>query len=279
MDLDFLGTHELSERLVTTYATTAQDRTFLTLISFYKCYRAYVRGKVESLKSCEKEVPELERERAAAQAERYFRLSYRYAKGAPPPSLVIVCGLAGTGKSTVARILSDLTGFEVLNSDAVRKRLGGIPTTERICHDYRAGLYSDSLTQLTYRTLLAEAERSLRAGRGIIVDATFKDPEHRLLFLKGAERYRVPMLFVECQARKQGVVHRLKQRQQRPDEVSDATIEVYLQQREEFVPLSEIPDPCHIKIDTESDLEKELKAAEEFLYEPPSRRCPDLPPI
>ena len=270
MDLDFLGAHELSERLVTTYATTAQDRTFLTLIPFYKCYRAYVRGKVESLKSREKEVPELERERAAAQAERYFRLSYRYANGAPPPSLLIVCGLAGTGKSTVARILSDLTGFEALNSDAVRKRLGGISATARISHDYQAGLYSDSFTQLTYGTLLAEAERSLRAGRGMIVDATFKDPEHRRLFLESAQRMGVPVLFVECQLPKQEVLRRLRRRVKRPDEVSDATVEVYLRQRGEFVPLSEIANHRHIRVNTERNLEKELKRVEEFLYNPPS---------
>jgi len=254
---------------VTTYATTAQDRTFLTLIPFYKCYRAYVRGKVESLKSREKEVPGLERESAAAQAERYFRLSYRYAKGAPPPSLLIVCGMSGTGKSTVGRILSDLTGFEVLNSDTVRKRLGGISTTERISHDYRAGLYSDSFTQLTYATLLAEAERSLRAGRGMIVDATFKNPEHRRLFLESAQRMGVPVLFVECHARKQEVLRRLRQRVKQPDEVSDATVEVYLRQREEFVPFSQIANQHHIRINTERDSDKELKRVEDFLYNPP----------
>jgi len=266
MDLDFLGAHELSERLVTTYATTAQDKTFLTLIPFYKCYRAFVRGKVESLKSREKEVSELERERAAAQAKRYFRLSYRYAKGAPPPSLLIVCGLAGTGKSTITRILRDLTGFEVLNSDAVRKRIRGISTTARISHDDRSNLYSDSFTQLTYGTLLAEAERSLRAGRGMIVDATFKDPEHRRLFLESAQRMGVPVLFVECQAHKQEVLRRLRRRVIQADEVSDATVKVYLQQWGEFVPLSEIADHCHIRFDTERDWENELKRVEDFLY-------------
>ncbi len=268
MDLDYLGAHELSERLVTTYATTAQDRTLLTLIPFYKCYRAYVRGKVESLKSREEEVPEIERERAAAQAERYFRLSYRYAKGAPPPSLLIVCGLAGTGKSTVARILCDLTDFEVLNSDIVRKRLGSISSTEKINHDYRTDLYSDHFTQLTYGTLLAEMERSLRGGRGVIVDATFKDPEHRRLFLDSAQRMGVPVLFVECQARKQEVIRRLQGRAKRSDEVSDATVEVYLRQREEFVPFSEIADHCHIRVNTERGWEKELKRVEDFLYKP-----------
>jgi len=266
MDLDFLGEHELSERLVATYATTAQDRTFLTLIPFYKCYRAYVRGKVESLKSREKEVPEIERERAAVQAERYFRLSYRYAKGAPPPSLLIVCGLAGTGKSTVARILCDLTDFDVLNSDIVRKRLGGISTTERINYDQRADLYSDSFTQFTYGTLQVEAERLLRAGRGVIVDATFKDPEHRRLFLDSAQRLGVPVLFVECRAHKQEVLRRLRRRARQPEEVSDATVEVYLRQRKEFAPLNEIAAHCHIKINTESDWENERKRVENFLY-------------
>lgn len=268
MDLDFLGASLLSEELAAAYGVMAQDEMFSLLLPFYKCYRAHVRGKVESLKSQEKEVPEVEREKARTQAHRYFRLAYRYAKGAPAPALVIVCGLAGTGKSTAARMLGDHTGFQVFNSDAVRKRLARIPPTARVAQEYCTGIYSDNFTRLTYGTLLVEAERCLKAGKGVIIDATFKDPEHRRLFLNLAAGVGVPVLFVECQAAEEEVCHRLKEREQRPEEVSDATWEVYLRQREEFIPLSKIPDHCHLTVNAATDLEDALAKVEEFLYSP-----------
>ncbi len=102
------------------------------------------------------------------------------------------------------------------------------------------------------------------------MDATFKDPEHRRLFLGSAQRMGVPVLVVECQSRKQEVLRRLRRRAKRPDEVSDATVEVYLRQREEFVPLNEIANYRHIRVNTERDSETELKRVEDFLYNPPS---------
>ena len=41
----------------------------------------------------------------------------------PRAAMLIVCGMAGTGKSTVVRMLGDSTGFQLVNSDVVRKRL------------------------------------------------------------------------------------------------------------------------------------------------------------
>lgn len=274
MDLDFLGAFKLSRRLVATYGDLAREDGFLTLLPFYQCYRAYVRGKVESLKGHEPEVPWADREKARTHAARYFRLSHRYARGSPKPSILIVCGMIGTGKSTLARTLGDLSGFELLNSDVLRKQLARVPKTTRTSSGYRSGFYSDGFTRRTYDALWAETKRSLKNGRGVLVDATFKDPEHRRIFLQGAAVLGVPVLFVECQARDEEILRRLREREKRREEVSDATVGIYLQQRAEFVPLSEIPDPCHVKIDTEADLEPELERVENFLYNPSSfRRC------
>jgi len=103
----------------------------------------------------------------------------------------------------------------------------------------------------------------------MIVDANFKDPEHRRLFLESAQRIGVPVLFVECHARKQEVLRRLRRRVNRSDEVSAATVEVYLRQREEFVPLSEIANHRHIRVNIERDWEKDLQRVEDSLYNPP----------
>jgi len=267
MDLDILDAPQLSEELVATYETMARDETIRQLLPFYKCYRAYVRGKVESLKSQEEEVPHLERERAKAQAKRYFHLAYRYAKGTPAPALLIVCGLVGTGKSTIARLLGDLTGFSVFNSDTTRKRLASIPTIARPQDEYRPGIYSVNFTRHTYDTLLTEAERSLRGGRGVIVDATFKDPLHRARFLNLASRLEVPALFVECQVLEQEIFRRLQECRRRLDEVSDATWNVYLRHKEGFVPFSDIPAHCRLILNTDTKLEEGIKRVEELFRE------------
>jgi hypothetical protein len=81
-----------------------------TLLPFYTCYRAYVRGKVDSLKSDEAEVEAADRIAAADSARRHFALAYRYT-WAETRALVVVFGLSGSGKTEVARALAERTGF------------------------------------------------------------------------------------------------------------------------------------------------------------------------
>jgi aminoglycoside phosphotransferase family enzyme len=58
MDLDFRDHPELARALVQEYVHRSSDFELRQLLPFYQCYRAYVRGKVESLKSAEPEVPD-----------------------------------------------------------------------------------------------------------------------------------------------------------------------------------------------------------------------------
>lgn len=250
MDLDFLDASDLAEKLAAACAEIGKDNALRQLLPFYRCYRAYVRGKVESLKAGEPEVPETEQENARLRAERYFFLADRYVRGPARPALAIVFGLVASGKSTVARRLADATGFRVFNSDVVRKRLAQVRPTERASADYRAGIYSDAFTRRTYQTLLDEAERNLRAGRGVIVDATFRDPAQRRLFLERATAAGWPLLFIECRAGEKEILRRLEERERTGDRVSDAGREVFLRMREEFVPPDEIPDHMRITLDT-----------------------------
>ena len=79
MDLDRLGAPRLADELVEVYAEISGDEDLGVFVPFYKCYRACVRGKVESLKSLEREVGAAERERARQLASSYFELASRYA--------------------------------------------------------------------------------------------------------------------------------------------------------------------------------------------------------
>ena len=271
MDLELQGAPALAAELAHTYAVQVEDADFLRLLPFYQCYRAYVRGKVESLKSREPEISPAEQERARGQARRAFRLAMRYACGAPPPTLVVVCGRVGTGKSTVSRVLSEHTGFTVLNSDVVRKRLAGLQPTTRVGTDYRAGIYSEAFTRRTYATLQTQAEEELHAGRGVIIDATYKRPEDRQALLALGGRLGVPVLFLECRASLTEVERRLREREQQSDSVSDANWAVALQEQEDFPVFDDLPERSHLIINTEGAIEEAVAAVEEYLS------CPPLP--
>jgi predicted kinase len=265
MDLDFLAAPKFSRQLEENYASQADDPGLASLLPFYKCYRAYVRGKVESLKSEEQEVPDDERRRAAAEAQRYFFLSRRYARGKSRQLLLVVCGKVGTGKSTVARMLADVTGFPVFNSDRVRKKLAGVTHAAAARVDYGSGIYGEHFNELTYHAVWEEAEKHLARGEGVIVDATFKDSKQRALFMDGAAKAGVPAYFIECRLDEETARRRLIDRAKRGDDVSDATWETYQRMCGEFQALSEIPEAQHFEIETEHKLLDDLDRLEAIL--------------
>jgi aminoglycoside phosphotransferase family enzyme len=79
MDLDFHGREDLAEHLVRAYLGESGDHEIMEVLDFYKCYRAYVRGKVESFRLDDPHIPDKERSEALTRAQKYFGLSYRYA--------------------------------------------------------------------------------------------------------------------------------------------------------------------------------------------------------
>jgi len=78
MDLDYYGHPGLSKDFTDGYVKTSKDNELLKLHDFYKCYRAYVRGKVGSFKLDDPLIPEKEKSMALATAKRYFELAESY---------------------------------------------------------------------------------------------------------------------------------------------------------------------------------------------------------
>ena len=264
MDLERLGAPRLADELAEAYTEIAGDEELAVFVPFYKCYRACVRGKVESLRSLEREVGAAEREQACQLARGYFDLASRYARGASP-ALIVVCGLSGSGKSTVARMLEHRKGFKAINSDRVRKRLASVSPHEHVRTDYGANIYSDRFSKIAYDAMLAEAETLLNEGCGAILDATFKASADRQLALALAARHGVPVLFVECVVSEGEAIRRLERRASSHDEVSDATPEVYKRQRAEFEPIRELPPGNHLRIDATRQREHLVAEIEDAL--------------
>jgi aminoglycoside phosphotransferase family enzyme/predicted kinase len=256
MDLDFLGEPVLADGFAGSYAHLAGDAALLSMQRFYRCHRALVRGKVECLRSSEPEVAEDDRASAREASRRYFRLAARYGRGPISPELVVVCGLSGTGKSTVARMVGEITGFAAVRSDAVRKDLAGVP---RFAHPEGAAaesLYDAETTRATYEELRRRARSTLRAGYGVVLDATFRDPDEcrRVVELAGDEN--VPVSFLECRASSPEVLRRLRARRAAVNEESDADTEVYLRQRDEAVNFEDLPSAVHHFVNTERPRER-----------------------
>jgi uncharacterized protein len=97
----------------------------------------------------------------------------------PPPILIAVGGLSGTGKSTLANVLAALVGAAPgalhLRSDVERKRLFGVPETQRLDRQH----YRIGTAQRVYNIIEDKARRALAAGHPVIVDAVFAKQDER----------------------------------------------------------------------------------------------------
>jgi aminoglycoside phosphotransferase family enzyme len=80
MDLDYHGREDLSKHLIHTFIEKSGDQDLLKVLDFYKCYRAYVRGKVESFRLDDPNIPAKAKEEALQRAQEYFGLAQRYAQ-------------------------------------------------------------------------------------------------------------------------------------------------------------------------------------------------------
>jgi aminoglycoside phosphotransferase family enzyme len=79
MDLDFHGLDNLSSHFVNRFTEASQDYTLMEILDFYKCYRAYVRGKINLFTAHAPEVDIVTKENCLAMARKYFTLAERYA--------------------------------------------------------------------------------------------------------------------------------------------------------------------------------------------------------
>ncbi len=85
MDLDHAGRADLGSAFVAEYVRHSHDEELPRLLPFYKCYRAFVRGKVLSLQLGQGGLTDEERAEPIASARSYFDLAGRYIRGLLPP--------------------------------------------------------------------------------------------------------------------------------------------------------------------------------------------------
>ncbi len=261
MDLDRYQRTDLSRAFVNAYVRLSQDKELLQLLNFYKCYRAYVRGKVASFMLDDPYI--LDKEAALAAAQGYFDLAYRYTR--EKTLLLIMAGLVGTGKTSVSEALSRSLGLTIISADITRKRLAGISPTERRFEQFGGGIYSAEFSRKTYDEMFAQARELLSQGESVILDASFKKRLDRLQARSLAEETDADFAVIECILDEESVKSRLEQRL-KEGSVSDGRWEIFKQQKQDFDEITEFPSQNHIILDTSQPMGNIVKLVSEGIF-------------
>jgi predicted kinase len=250
MDLEGQGFADLSHAFVSAYVEHSGDGALRNVLDFYKCYRAFVRAKVECFRMDDPVVTSKDRRLAARAASDYLLRAARYADALKRPWLLLCCGLMGSGKSVLAEALAPNLGLTVLRSDVIRKELAGMQPTTATRTPYGEGIYSPERSDATYTQLFKQAERLLSQGDSVLLDASFQHARHRTQAMQLAARAGVEFLVLECWCSEEELRRRLEARVAQGNSVSDGRWELLAQQRQAFEPLFEVSPPQHIKVDT-----------------------------
>lgn len=258
MDLWRLEAGEAAERLVSSYREAGGDPGDDALLHFYAAYRAWVRAKVDCLRLAELADGDPQRSGLGEEIVRTTALGHRLAWSSRRPLVLVVCGPARSGKTTLATRLATISGLPHLRSDLVRKELAGVAPLDRGPEE----IYTEELSRHTYAELGRAARAALKRNRGAIVDATFRRRADRASFAAGLGTSAAPVLFAGCSAPLEVLLERAARPPAAPPDVSDATPEIVRRQLEEFEPLEEVPEGRRLPIVTDRPLAEQVIDAE-----------------
>jgi len=234
MDLDFRGRRDLAGITHEAYREAAgPDPDMALLLPFYKVYRAWVRGKVESLLAVDSSAPTETRVEAGRQARRYFNLALGYLC---PPLLLMTCGLMGVGKTTVGRGVAEALGGELLRSDVLRKQIAGLQATDGALAPFGSGIYTPEMNEKTYGLLLERSLAAVASGRTALADAAFLRQAERERFTREAQKHGFPWLLAVMDCPAETARQRLDQRQATAADASDGRRELFDLQAAAFEP-------------------------------------------
>ncbi|MEQ1757208.1 MAG: AAA family ATPase [Vicinamibacterales bacterium] len=199
----------------------APDLDGLALLPLFLSCRAAVKAKTSATAAQMQSRPE-ERSALERQAREYFVMAEALLHP-PPPRLIAIGGLSGSGKSTLARAVAPFVGAVpgafILRSDEIRKRLCNVLPLDRLDPDG----YAPSVTARVYETLAVEADRVLRTGHSVVVDAVYGDSSERTRLERVAQDAKVPFVGLWLDAPASTLIARVTGRRY---DVSDADADV-----------------------------------------------------
>lgn len=213
MDLEFLGRRDLAEHFLDEYRELAGDSAPRSLTDFYIAYRAVVRAKVDCIKVSQGHAE------AAADARWHLELAANHLRAATV-RLVIVGGGPGTGKTTLSGALGGSVGAQVISTDNVRRELQERGRIRGDAGTLDGGLYSPDNVALVYQTVLHRAAALLAHGESVILDGTWRDPDHRRAARDCADGASAVLVELACATELSAAQERIEHR---ASTTSDAT--------------------------------------------------------
>ncbi|TAJ24180.1 MAG: aminoglycoside phosphotransferase [Reyranella sp.] len=190
MDLARQGLAAMANRLLNEWLWRvgeidgASHEEALALLPMFLARRASIRAYVDSAITAVSGADN-------APARAYQKAALSFLQPAPP-RLLAIGGLSGSGKSTLALKLAPeigrAPGAVVVRSDVERKRQAGIALEARMPE----GSYTPEASAKVYASFVARAERLLRAGHSVVLDAVFAKPAERAAAEALAAKVGVP---------------------------------------------------------------------------------------
>ena len=221
MDLENYSRYDLSELFIKEYVGFSKDTNLERVVDFYKVYRAYVRGKIAFFQSNKEE------------ANRYFDLAFGHLPDRYKPKVVVLSGLTGSGKTTVAKELQRRVGFVVISSDEIRKQLAGMDVYDKDLSDYKQGIYSEEMTRKVYSEIINRAYDLAREGKNVVLDATFIKKWQRDKVFERFKRLGIKPLVVFLDVDESTALEHFREREKEKS-VSDGRYEIFVKQKSDL---------------------------------------------
>ena len=251
MDLERLGRPDLARQFLDDYRELSGETWPASLAHHYIASRAAIRAKVACLRHVQADPSGQSAEQARLLAGMCLD---HLAAGAV--RLVLVGGLPGTGKTTLAAALAAEFDAVHLSSDETRKQLAGLPIDQPAGAEWQAGLYTRGATASTYRVMLEEAEQALRLGQSVVLDGSWSGRAMRAAAAAIAATTTADLVQLRCVVPSDVAAARIATRAATGGSASDATAAVAAR-----IALAFDPWPEATTIDTTQPEQAAVKSA------------------
>jgi hypothetical protein len=223
MDLEARGRKDFGNAFLNTYLEQTGDWEGLQLLPLYLSRQAYVRAKVTSFLLNDSAVPETVKQEATKTATDYYKQAWEYTQQTKG-KLILMSGLSGSGKTTVAKKIARKTNAIHIRSDAVRKHLANISLDEKGSNE----IYTCEMNEKTYDRLLELGILLAKEGFKVILDAKYDRISVREKVIEAAKSNNIPLQIVNCTAPIEILRDRLNNRS---GDISDATVDLLASQQ------------------------------------------------